>query len=445
MSAFRMTLLLLLVAPAWPALGQDFDFGAEEEKTFELHGESSNLLLWRNDRDFDPTIPYYEEEGQSVGAISSFFKTQLTYRPLDNIELFYESELGLNFYSRNDPDQWFPAADDFVAFKHREFYTRLKLDLLELRIGYQRIQDPTDLFLSHWFGAFRADLDLMRLRAGAFIGQLPDSTYEGLEIRDNNFVHDNVIGGLTLSYDILLEELIAEVGTYFLYDSRIPRKELLLSTSYAGLRYESDILRASLHGLVQAGRWQASGVAGIDQTILAWAASAKVTYLSPYVDVGITSTALSPDDNGHGNRRLGTFFASGKNHSASLLLTEDEIRDRYDNFDEQMAGRWGAFFTARAGLSVTDLSITGKVGDFFFPQLIVAAGFVLNPENAGGHSYAGFEADLVLRIRFLTRVDMVLVGQFFQPGKAAATFVNETDLTATEQIHGLQFGTVVTF
>jgi hypothetical protein len=40
---------------------------------------------------------------------------------------------------------------------------------------------------------------------------------------------------------------------------------------------------------------------------------------------------------------------------------------------------------------------------------------------------------------------MVLVGQFFQPGKAAATFVNETDLTATEQIHGLQFGTVVTF
>jgi len=422
-----------------------FDFEDEEEKVFEVHGEMSNLLLWRNDSDFDPTIPYYEEEGQSVGAVSSFFKSNLAYRPLDNVELVYESELGLNFYSRNNPDQWFPTADDYVAFKHREFYSKFQLDLLELKIGYQRVRDPADLFLSHWFGAFRADLDLMRLRASLFAGQLPDSTYEGLEIRDNNFVHDNFISGLTLSYDVIMETLTVDLGTYFLYDSRVARKELILSTSYLGMRYNSDIFQASLYGYVQGGWWRASGVVGIDQEVFAWAAAGRIAFLSPYVDFALHSIVLSPDDNGHGNRQLGTFFASGKNGSATLLLTEDEIRDRYDNLDEQMAGRWGAFFLNRAGLSVTDLSITGKVGEFFFPQLILGTGLVLNKTNAGGHVYAGFEADLVLRLRFLEKVDAVLVGQFFQPGRAAATFVNETDLSATDQVHGVQFGTVLTF
>ncbi len=437
-------LLALSFGAVRPAFA--FDFGEEEEpKVFELHGEVSDLFLWRNDSDFDPTIPYYEEEGQSVGGITSFFKSQLTYRPLDGIELFYESELGLNFYSRNNPDQHFPAADDYVAFKHREFYSKFKLDLLELKVGYQRIQDPSDLFLSHWFGAFRADLDLMRLRAGAFVGQLPDQTYEGIEIRDNNFIHDNVIGGLTFSYDLLMEALTLDAGTYLMYDTRVARKELLLSTSYLGLRYRSDIVRASLHGLLQAGRWEASGVAGIDQQILAWAFAAKVGVMTPYVDIDLASFALSPDDEHHGNRRLGAFFYSGKNSSRTRLLTEDELRDRYDNYDEQFSSRWASFFVARGGLSVTDLSLTGKVGDFFFPQLIAGVAFALNPDNTGGSRYAGFEADLVLRLRFLEKVDFVAVAQVFLPGDAASPFVNETDLSATEQVHGFQVGTAFSF
>ena len=443
MRALTRTLLLLVLLSPGPAAA--FDFEEEEEKIFDVHGEMSNLLLWRNDGDFDPTIPYDEEEGQSVGAVTSFFRSNLAFRPLDGIELVYESELGLNFYSRHDPDQWSPTADEYMAFKHREIYSKFQLDLLELKVGYQRIRDPGDLFLSHWFGAFRADLDLMRLRATLFVGQLPDSTFEGIDARENNFIHDNVITGLTLSYDILSEALSVDLGSYYLYDTRITRKELLLSTSYLGLRYRSDVLQVGLYGYLQAGWWGASGVAAINQKILSWAATGRIALLTPYVDITLHSLALSPDDNGHGNRQLGSFFTSGKNSSSTLLLTEDEIRDRYDNFDEQMAGRWGSFFLSRAGLSVTDLSLTGKVGDFFFPQLILGTGHVLNMTNAGGYTYAGFEADLVLRVRFLERVDIVLVGQFFQPGQAAAAFVNETDRTAIEQVHGIQFGTVLTF
>lgn len=443
MRALCTTLLLLTLLLPLPASA--FDFDVEEEKAFEVHGEMSNLLLWRNDGDFDATIPYYEEEGQSVGAVSSFFRSNLAYRPLEDVELFYESELGLNFYSRNDPDQWFPTANDYVAFKHREFYSKFQLDLLELKVGYQRIRDPADLFLSHWFGAFRADVDLMRLRAGLFAGQLPDSTYEGMEIGDNNFVHDNFIGGLTLSYDVIMESLSVDLGSYFLYDSRIARKELILSTSYLGMRFNSETLQASLHGYLQGGWWRDSGVAGIDQEIFAWAAAGRIAFLSPYVDIALSSVALSPDDSGHGNRQLGSFFASGKNNSTTMIFSEDEIRDRYDNLDEQMAGRWGSFFLNRAGLSITDLSFTGKVGEFFFPQLILGTGMVLNTTNSDGHLYAGFEADLILRLRFLERVDAVLVGQLFQPGRATATFVNKTDLAATEQIHGIQFGTILTF
>jgi hypothetical protein len=447
MKAITVVTCLAAAVLTYPGLLFAFDFDDPEPSIFSIHGEVSNLLLWRSDRDFDPTIPFYEEEGQSVGGVTSFVKSQLAYRPVERIELFYEGELGLNIYSRNNPDQWFPASTEYVAYKHREFWSRFELDLIDIKVGYQRVRDPSDLFLSHWLGAVRADLDLMRFRMGIVLGQLPDSTYEGLEIRDNNFVHDNVLTGLTLSYDIVLDTLSLETGSYFMYDNRLPRKELFLTTPYLGVTFRSKHIDARLFGMLQSGVWKSSGVANIDQNILAWAVQARASLKTEPVTISLNSFLLSPDDRHHGNKQWGAFFYSGKNSSATMMLTEDEIRDRYDNFDEVLSrsNEFGSFFVNRAGLSVTDLSISGNIGDWFFPQLIGGVGFVLESANALGRSYAGFEADLILRVRFLKIAELIAVAQVFLPGEAAAPFVNDQDMTATEHILGFQFGTALHF
>lgn len=439
-------ILLPLLLAACPA--HAFDFGEEsEEPTVELHGELSNLLLWRNDADFDRTVPYYGEEGQSVGAVTSFFKPDITLRPTPSIELFYEGELGLNFLSRNNPDQWYPAADDFMVYKHREIWSRVQVDFVDLKAGYQRVRDPSDLFLSHWMGALSLGVDLMRIRARALIGQLPDSTYEGVDVRRNNFIHDNLTTGLSLSYDLIMEELTLDAGAYFVYDTRVVRKPLFLAVPYAGLSFKTEDFRARLYGLLQAGAWDNSGVGGINQEILAWAATAGIGMTFGPIDLGFNTFALSADDEYDGNGHMGAFLYSGKNSSPTLLLTEDEIRDRYDNLDEQMGGPWGgfSFFRNRAGLSVTDVTVTGAVTDWLSAQLVGGVGIVLAPDNAAGNRYAGFETDLVIRFRLVRHAWLVAAGQLVLPGRAAAAFTHTNNMEETSQIHGFQFGTLVNF
>lgn len=150
-TAAGIAALVLLVSA--PLTADEFDPGS-----FEFTGEMSSLLYWRNDSDFGSTSPVYDENGQSVGLASTFFKPQLAYCPSGGLRLFYEGELGLNLWSRNDPDQGNPAAGDYPLYKHREFYADVLAGPVKLRTGYQRLRDPSDLFLSHWMGAASASL-----------------------------------------------------------------------------------------------------------------------------------------------------------------------------------------------------------------------------------------------------------------------------------------------
>jgi len=432
-----------------PALAFDF-LGDDEEKMFELHGEFSELFLWRNDSDFDSTAPVYDAEGQSVGSITSFFKPQITYRPFPNVQLFYESELGMNQWSKNSPDQWYPAAGDFMVYKHREFWARLQLDIFDIKAGYQRVRDPSDLFLSHWMGAVSAGVDLMRFRGNVIFGQLPDSTYEGIRITDNNFMHDNMMLGVNFSYDFIMDELTMDIGYYYLHDGSVVGKPLNLHVPYLGLAYKGALFHARLYGVLQAGAWENSGVNEIDQSVLAWAVTARAGLTSKWLDIDLNAFLLSPDDEYDGNSRMGNFFYSGKNSSATMLLTEDEIRDRYDNFDELLSGmgtggQWRSFFLNRAGLGVIDLSATGKLLDWLKVQLVAGVGIALQEKNAGGDRYAGFETDLIVRATALKKADIIVAGQLFLPGAAAAAYINHADLNATEYLLGIQAGMVLKF
>ena len=414
----------------------------------ELHGEMSNLLLWRNDSDFGATLPYYEEEGQSVGGVTTFLKPGLTFRPSPGVELFYEAELGMNMWSRNNPDQWFAGAEDYPVYKHREFWSGFHSGGLEIRTGYQRLRDPTDLFLSHWMGAA-----LVRYRVGGhrvrlFVGQLPDTTFEGIDTRSNNFAHDNVTFGGDFSLAFLRRRLAVRAGSIGLYDNSIPRKTLTLANSFIGGVYRTDGFSAHLYGVLQTGATEGGGVDGAGENILAWAAAARLAFNTRFMNIVLGGFLLSPDDDHHGNDQQGAFFYSGKNWSRSLLLTEDEIRDRYDNYDERLSASVGSFFLNRAGLAVTDLYISGPAMGALTHEIVLATGFTLNPDNSMGHSYAGFEADLVLGLHLVDSAHLVAVGQVFFPGKASAIFINDeryTDLEAVEQIHGFQLGTVVHF
>lgn len=457
MKTLTFTLAVLALAVPLTTLGAEipaaqddvldmFDQEEEDEGVqLELHGEMLNLFFWRNDSDFDATQPYYNAEGQSVGNISTFFKPQLTLKPTRAISLYYEAELGLNFWSRNNPDQWFAGSDDYMAFKHREIYSEFDMDLLKLKVGYQRLLDPSDLFLSHWMGAATLQAGVGNIGLRLFVGQLPDETYEGLVSDRDNFVHDNITWGLDGHMKLLDGGLKLQAGLVGVHDHRVARKHLVLYTPFVGGTLAMGDLKAELFFLGQLGVWENSGVDGIHQNIAAWATSGTLSYATDYVDIRLNLMALSPDDRYDGNKQWGAFFYSGKNHSASLMLTEDDLRDRYGNYDEQMSSTWGSFFTNRAGLFITDLSVKGKGLGAFQPELVVAGGFTLRKENSNNNSFVGLETDLILRVAFVEKANGLLVGQVFFPGEAGAAYVNHTDLQATEPVYGVQLGTEVRF
>lgn len=418
----------------------------QEKKAFEFHGELLSLGIWRNDSDFDATVPYYDADGQSVGGLLTFAKPQFTYRPDKQVTLFYEGELGMNFWGLNSPDQWYPAADDFFVYKHREIWSEVTFEPFTVKAGYQRLRDPTDLFLSHWMGAVTATYARKGLAFRALLGQLPDSTYEGVDVRENNFVHDNFTFGFDVRLDFLRKDALqVRAGNHWVRDTRVVDKALVLTNSFAGADYKDGRFCGHLYGVLQVGKWSASGVGGEDQDVLAWAVAARGGMSMEYAVFGVGAFVLSPDDDHHGNSHQGAFFYSGKNRSPTMMLTEDEVRDRYDNYDEQMSGTWGSFFLNRAGLAVLDAWVEGRVHERLIPRFVVGTGFTLNPDNSYGSVFAGVEADLVLKAKLSKHAAAVAVAQLFIPGKAGAAFVNAYDLEAVGQVHGFQAGLEVKF
>ncbi|MFH1530216.1 MAG: hypothetical protein ABIK09_05705 [Pseudomonadota bacterium] len=426
---------LSLLTTATPAGAAD---GPAEN--VEVHGTFITAFLFQTDSDFDSTARHYDRDGQTVGQAATFFRPDLTLRPLDHLTLFYQVELGWNAWSRNNVDQWFPAADDAFLVKHRELWARWDFDGgVGLGAGYQHVADPSRLFLDHWSGFLSVDITSSGSRTRILAGQLPDSTFEGIEVRDNNFVHDAFLVGALGEFDVT-EDLVLDAALLGLGDYRVPERPLYLATALAGVRYQTRSLRVWGHLLGQSGVWKSSGVNGGDQAVLSWAAQAGMEHRIAGAHWGVNLLALSPDDDHDGNNRIGAFFGSAKNYSASLWLTEDELRDRYDNLDERIATTWGPFSLNRAGLMVFDANVGFHITDWFHPVLIAAAAWNLNRRNAEDHVFVGFETDLLLEFPLGTGTSLLAMGQFLLPGTGASVFVNEIDREATQPLFGAQAG-----
>ncbi len=415
------------------------------ERWVDLHVVFQSLVVWKNDTDFDDTDLTYDAEGQSVGLLGTFLKPRLTLSPLEGVTVVYEIEVGLNLWSLNDPDQYATGELESFRLAHREMYADVSLwqDWFGFRVGYQYFTDPTALFLGHWIGAASLWSDLGALKLTLTAGQVPDQTFEGVVLEsENNFEHDAFVYGLRADVPLGPVALSAAVLGY--HDSQFVAQTLDLLTASLRAELALPAWRAGLDLALQYGVTE-DGAQDGDETTLAWAAQAWAGAVLGPVELTLNQLLLSPDDAHDRNGANGAFFYSAKPRSRTLLLTEDEIRDRSTNLDERLAERRGKFFLLRPGLSLTDLTARWRVTPWFVPAFTAGAAFTLEPDNALGARYVGTELDLTLGFHFADVVSVYLAGVTLLPGKAAAAFTNLHDRAATEPMFMVEGSVFVYF
>lgn len=431
------TMALVAAVAALPAAAQAAGADEAEQGTgLELRLELQNLVVFLDDTDFDRSPPLYDENGQTSGVAATVFRPDATWRITEHLRIRYEIELGLNYWSKNNPDQQEPIAGDLFVLKHRQIYGEGELadGRLGFRAGYFHLRDATGLFLSHWIGAAQAwwtwDGDG---RVGLFAGQVPDQTYEGLLVTENNFQRDILVFGAFARLR-LADGVRLDAGLHNLYDTHLVEQTRWRVCPSLHLELGDGRVRGFVDAALQAGRSEGVALDGGAQTALAWAAQGHLVAEFAPVTLELNVLALGPDDAHQGNDTSHAFLYSGKSRSATLLFTEDEVRDWYTNLDERMSGFQGGFFENRAGLLVADVKASWRVCDWFRPALVVGAATVLQPDNALGHVFAGVEGDLMLVFRLSEHLEAHLVAGGILPGRAAAAKINRISPDATDPL-----------
>ncbi|MBN2360666.1 MAG: hypothetical protein JXR83_14515 [Deltaproteobacteria bacterium] len=413
----------------------------------EIHAELLNLLVLRSDGDFDRTPPLYDEEGQSIGALASVFRPSIAFEPLADLRLFYEAELGLNYWSKNNPDQESALGPDIFVLKQRQIYAAGELldRRLAFKVGYQYLGDPTELFVGHWLGAAAIGYRFAEQRRVDFlVAQVPDQTYEGLDLLHNNFSHDIFVLGPTARWRFGPELQVAG-GVIGLYDGSVVRQPRWLAAPALHVEGRAGDLSGALDGVLQAGQVRGAALGGADQNLLAWAGQGHGSYRAHRLGIDLNLLALSPDDADDGNVNSGSFLYSSRSRSATMLLTEDPIRNWYDQLDRRLASYRGGFWEHRAGLLVADLKASFDATEHLRPALVVAGASVLQPDNALGEWLVGIESDVVLELHLTRFLVANLAWGVLVPGGAAAAIVNRISRTATDPVSSLEASLLVCY
>lgn len=408
-------------------------------KRIGFEGTWQNLLHYRNRYDFSDQKLKYGANGKEVGFIGTFFRPRLTFELLPNLRAVWEVEIGLNVWSRNDPAQYSAAQSNAFLFANRELFLEghFNNDLWGFKVGYQKFYDPSGLFLGHWVGAGTLIVNPKAVKISVSAGQLPDQTYEGVTLERNNFNHDATFYGLR--FDVPWQDkLMFSASAYGLHDTRVVRQTLDLATITAHLdgtykwAGEANCFKAGADFDFQGGSWK-NRAENDSQSLAAWALQAFATLNLHDFGLEYNLLVMSADDDHLTNKRNGAFLYSGKSRSRTLILTEDELRDRGGNLDEAIGtdvNKNGSFFSENAGLMVTDLTLSYQVAEFFTPSLILGVGTVLNSSNAAGNTLVGVEGDLDLLFTYRKVLDFHLTGGILVPGKAASIRLNNGGYSA---------------
>jgi len=414
---------------------------------FALSGELISQLHLRNDSDFDPTERLYDLDGQSDGQAVTLFRPTLHIEPGDGVRVHYQLELGWNAWSNSDtgrPNQYMGGGAPGLVARHQQAWAEWAGGALSLRVGFQPVQDPTGLFINQPMGALSLSYKLGGGRLNFVAGQLSDTSFEGLEVRNDNYMTDNLLTGL--SYEAQLSERYQlGFGLYQLIDRRVIDRPFELTTAALSIRAASESLKFWLELAGQRGSWRRAALGGGDVELASYAGQAGVSQAIKTLELSLNLLALSPDNALDGDSYMGAFYGSAKNRSQSLFVTEDETRDRYDNLDERLGSYWGSLSFIPAGLSVVDASVAVRVNKRYRPRLTLAYAVTLRPERALGQRHVGAELSFVQELRLSARASLLLTGLLFAPGGAAAAMVNDVDREATELLYGGAFAFKASF
>jgi len=445
-----LTLVAALLTPTPAAAWDPFPAIRRATSRIEVTADLQSLFLFRTDSDFDRTPPVYDENGQTVGAFATLFRPRVIWCVLDNLRIQYEVELGLNFWSKNNPNEQSTLAADLFLLKHREIFGEGELarGRLGFKIGYSYFRDPTGLFLAHWIG----NAQLWGVapgwgRVGLFVGQIPDQVYEGIVVTENNFKRDLWVFGANLQADLGAWVRLSAAVTALLDTHLVGQARKVLCPSLR-LGVERPRWSGYLDLAFQAGQLDGQALGGGSETLIAWAAQAgggvRLDRRGRW-ELGVNVVALSPDDAYPGNGSEHSFLYSGKSRSATLLLTEDELRDWYDNLDERMSSFTGGFFNNRAGLLVGDLRASVQLNRWVRPMVIVGAATVLKPQNALGNAFVGVETDVVLELKASEHLVAHLVGSALVPGAAGAALVNHIRRDAVDPMFAVEASVMIRY
>lgn len=408
---------------------------------FDVDAEALTLGLYLNDADFDRSEPAYDENGQHVGLVGTQLRAGITFNAATWLRIRYMAELGLNIWSRNNADEIDPTAEDIFLLLHREVYAEgeLAAGRFQFRLGYGYTDDPTGLFIGHWMGAVRLATTFRGWTAELMGGLLPDATFEGWDMIENNFTHDVVAFGLSFEGPLVADTLGLAVGAYGLVDSREVRHRVGLAAPFARFDLTLGRVALGLEGMLQVGSRENGTLDLEDQLHLAWALGhdGEALLLGERLRLSWHLLVLSADGPDEGSDRNTGFLYSGRSRSPTLWLTENELRDFLSNFDERVGAERGAHFLMRPGLALVDASLGYRVVDWFEPSLVVGVATVLEPDNALGGTLVGVETSLDLAFAYRELLEAHLIGSVLVPGGAGGALVNAIDRDATDVVGGV--------
>ncbi|HQC44558.1 MAG TPA: hypothetical protein PLC97_04925 [Myxococcota bacterium] len=417
-------------------------------------GRMQTLFLWRNDSDFDRTPPFYNANDQDVGVVGTFFAPMLEVTPVKQLRMVFEAELGLNIWSTHDPDNYNTSHPNWFRMAFRQAFIEGNFDKQKIgfRVGYERLFDPTGLFVGHWLGAANLWTRHNWGQITAIVAQMPDQTYEGIAFDKNNFNSDTILYGLRLFMPF--DKVQLDAAIWGLHDTQVVGRTVDMMAITANFSGNWDWIKFGIDSGFQYGKTK-KRAGGSDETTLAWAAQGYLNIehklikdLNLLFDLNLL--ALSADDNWDGNKYNGGWIYSGRSRSKTIILTEDELRDRGGNMDELISQKRhadaGKFFLNRAGLVVTDVSFGLNYSSFFKPMLTVGTGWTQNNKNSFGSNFVGVETNLLLQFLYKQYLTFDVIGSALVPGKAAAAFINKGEFRdATDPIFQVEASLVFHF
>ncbi len=429
----------------------------KSKRSADFNLELLNMFLLRNDTDFDRTPIYYDKFGQEQGLLGTFLKPMITLRANNHLRFYWESEIGLDLWGRNNPDVGLNEQNSELALgiKQREIYGELNYEGFFLKAGFQRVIDVSTLFVNHWIGALKVGYDNKDFGAFLIAGEYPDQTYKGWDFSSASFNTDVFLLGLD-GYYCIIEELKLYTGIYFVDDMHTIDRRRQITAFEGKLSFEKYGLMISLSGTYMMGYRHKGGadLKNIDISAYGFTLNAGYNIAQRFV-MDAVFTYMSSDDGFEGNDS-GAFLFSSRRAGPSLLLSENDIRPIGDNLDKRIGAYDGVFYEMKAGLLGLDLGLY-YLHNFIKVGPITGLLFTTNSDNSMGSNFVGWENNLLLDMTFFENLfSFQLIGGILIPGEAGAAFINQinrTDYTnsegekisVTEPIYYTQSGILMRF